>query len=137
MLAELAIGITLAGLTVLVAQALPPEIHHKIYAVALILAASIYVGFSFSSQHNTWIFTETIGVIIFSVIAFLGVKFSPWFLAMGWLTHPAWDLFIDNHKLNIFVPHWYPTVCIGYDIMIALCIAWKCIKTKENSHFSH
>ena len=137
MFLELAIGITLAGLTVLIIQALPPEIHHKIYAVALILAASIYVGFSLLSQNTTWIFTETIGVIIFSLIAFIGVKFSPWFLVMGWLIHPVWDLLIDNHKLTTFLPHWYPTVCTGYDIAIASCIAWKCIKTEENSRFSH
>ena len=105
------------------------------YALALIIAASIYVAFSFLSQNTTWIFTEIIGVIIFSIIAFLGVKFSLWFLAIGWLIHPAWDLLIDNHNLTAFVPQWYPMVCIGYDIVIALYIAWKCIEQKQNNLF--
>jgi len=52
---------------------------------------------------------------------------------MGWLIHPIWDLFIDNHNLTLFVPHWYPTFCIGYDIAIGLYIAYKCIKQKENN----
>lgn len=134
MLVELAIGITFAGLTILVIQTLSPVIHHTIYAVALIIAALIYVVFSFLSQNTAWILTELIGVIIFSIIAFIGVKFSPWFLTMGWLIHPAWDLLINNHKLTTFVPHWYPTVCIGYDIAIALYIAEKCIKKEENNH---
>lgn len=133
---ELAIGITLAGLTILVIQTQPPEIHQKIYAAALIIAASIYVGFSLLSQNTTWIFTEILGVIVFSLISFLGLKFSPWLLAMGWLIHPAWDLFIDNHNLNTFVPHWYPIVCMGYDILIAWYIAWKCTKPKENNRFT-
>ena len=137
MLVELAIGVTLAGLTILVIQTLPQKIHDKICAVALIVAASIYVGFSLLSQNTTWILTETLGVIVFSLISFIGLKFSSWFLAMGWLIHPAWDLLIDNHNLTTFVPHRYPTVCIGYDIAIASCIAWKCIKTEENSRFSH
>ncbi len=135
MLLELAVGITCAGLTILVIQAFPSNIHYKIYAVALIIAASIYVGFSFVSQNTIWILTEIIGIILFSIIAFMGIKLSPWFLAMGWLIHPVWDLLIDNHSLTIFVPQWYPTVCIGYDIAIALYIAWKCIQEEENNPF--
>lgn len=137
MVVELAIGIILAGLTILVIQALPSKIDNLFYAVALIIAALIYVGFSSLSQNTTWIFTEILGVIIFSIIAFVGIKFSPWFLAMGWLIHPAWDLLLDNHNLTAFVPQWYPTVCIGYDIAIALYIAWKCIKQKENNYSFH
>ncbi len=86
------------------------------------------------SQNTTWILTEIIGVILFSIIAFIGIN-SPWFLAIGWLIHPVWDLLIDNHSLTIFVPQWYPTVCIGYDIAIALYIAWKCIQEEENNPF--
>ena len=134
MFVELAIGIILAGLTILLIQAFPSRIHNQIYAAALIIAASIYVGFSSLRQNITWIFTEIMGVIIFSIIAFMGVKFSRWFLAMGWLIHPAWDLLIDNHNLTAFVPQWYAKVCIGYDIAIALYIAWKCIKKKENNY---
>jgi len=77
MLIELAIGITVAGLTILVIQTLPSTIHLKIYAVALIIAASVYVVFSSLSQNTVWIFTEIIGVIIFSIISFIGIKFSP------------------------------------------------------------
>lgn len=131
MLVELAIGIILAELTILIVQTFPIKIHGKLYAAALIIAASIYVGFSSLSQNNTWIFTEIIGVIIFSVIAFVGIKFSAWFLAMGWLIHPVWDLLINNHKLATFVPYWYPIVCIGYDFVIALYIAWKCINQRK------
>ena len=135
MLVQLGIGIIFAGFTLLVIQAFPTRIHNNFYAIALIIAASIYVAFSSLSQNTIWIFTEVIGVIIFSIVGFLGVKFSPWFLAMGWLIHPAWDLLIDNHNLTVFVPQWYPRVCIGYDIAIALYIAWKCIKQKENNLF--
>jgi hypothetical protein len=135
MLIELAIGIIFAGLTILIIQAFPSRIYDTFYAAALIIAASIYVGFSFLSQNTIWIFTEVTGVIIFSIIAFMGVKFSLWFLTMGWLIHPAWDLLIDNHNLTIFVPQWYPTVCIGYDLLMALYIGWKCIQKQENNLF--
>lgn len=134
-LLEFITGITLAGLTIFLVQALPATIHRKIYAITLIIAAFIYVFFYSFSQNTTWIFTEAIGGIIFSLISFIGLKFSPWFLVIGWLTHPLWDLLIDNHKLTPFVPHWYPIVCIGYDIAIALYIASKCIRTEENKAF--
>ena len=132
MLLELAVGITLAGATILVIQAFPTAIHQKFYAIALIIAALIYVGFSLLSQNTTWIFTEIAGVIVFSIISFIGIN-SPWFLAMGWLIHPAWDLLIVNHNLTVFVPQWYPTLCIGYDILMALYIAWKCHEKQENN----
>ena len=80
------------------------------------------------SQNTTWILTELLGVIIFSIIAFTGIKLSPWFLAIGWLILPAWDLLIHNQNLTLFVPRWYPTVCIGYNILMALYIGWKCRK---------
>lgn len=135
MLVELAIGIILAELTILIIQALSPAIHQKFYAIALITAALIYVGFSSLSKNTAWIFTELLGVIIFSIIAFAGIKFSSWFLAMGWLIHPAWDLLIDNHNLTKFVPQWYPIVCIGYDILMASYIAYKCSNQEENNTF--
>jgi hypothetical protein len=153
MLVELSIGITLAGITILLIQVLPLTVDQNFYAIALITAALIYVCFSIVSQNTTWILTgerrspqapslhggvtvtELLGVIIFSIIAVIGIKISPWFLAMGWLIHPAWDLLIDNHNLNTFVPQWYPTVCIGYDIAIALYIAYKCSVKEENNSF--
>lgn len=83
MLLELTIGILFAGLTILLIQVLPPTVYHNFYAIALITAALIYVFFSFVSQNTTWILTELLGVILFSIIAFTGIKISPWFLAMG------------------------------------------------------
>lgn len=126
MFAELIIGIVLAGVSILLIQVFPSGIHQKIYGIALVIAASIYVIFSFLSNNINWVFIELSGVILFGVIALLGVKFSPWFLAIGWFVHPVWDLLIDNHTSSIFVPYWYPTICIGYDLTIALYIAWKC-----------
>ena len=126
MFAELIIGIILAGVSILLIQVFPSGIHQKIYAIALMIAASIYVIFSSLSNNINWVFIELSGVILFGVIAFLGVKFSPWFLAIGWFAHPVWDLLIDNHTSSIFVPQWYPTICIGYDLAIALYIVWEC-----------
>ncbi|MBV6625877.1 MAG: hypothetical protein KI793_23595 [Rivularia sp. (in: Bacteria)] len=139
MLVELAVGVILAGLTILVGEALPFTLpfknYRKFYATALIIAALVYVYFSSLSQNGTWILTEIIGVIIFSIIALLGVKYSFWFLAIGWFIHPIWDLLIDNHSLTIFVPRWYPIICIGYDIVIGSYIAFKCIVEQKNSLF--
>ena len=49
----------------------------QIYALVLIYAAFIYVNFSSWSENITWILIEITGVIVFSIIAFIGIKYSP------------------------------------------------------------
>lgn len=90
----------------------------RAFAAGLLIAALVYVGFGFFSNSIGWIITETLGVPIYAVFAWLGLKKSGWFLAIGWAFHVAWDALLHDYS-TAFVPHWYINVCIGFDLLLA------------------
>jgi hypothetical protein len=99
------------------------------YAIGLGIAAVIYVVFGFFSSSTDWILIELGGLLIYLPFAISGVRFSGWFLSLGWLLHVAWDLVLHNQPLN-FVPDFYPSVCLGFDVLIAGYICYRELKLK-------
>jgi hypothetical protein len=87
-------------------------------AIALSVTALIYVGFGLFSGLRTWVFIELLGVLIYSVFAWLGLRKSAWFLALGWALHPVWDAGLHGYATP-FVPHWYIGGCTGFDLLVA------------------
>jgi hypothetical protein len=122
---EIIIGILLAIGFVFYAKRSKNYRAEKIsYAIGLGVAAVIYVVFGFFSSSNGWILTEFVGLLIYLPFAVLGVRFSGWFLCLGWLLHVAWDLALHNRSLD-FVPSFYPAVCLGFDILVAVYIGYR------------
>ena len=97
------------------------------YAFGLIVAAVIYVGFALvGAAPLRWTAIELAGVVPYAVFAWLGLRYSAWWLAVGWAAHPAWD--VGVHLITgtpVFVPAWYPTVCIGFDLLVAGAITMR------------
>lgn len=93
------------------------------YAIGLVVAALIYVGFAAAFGASLpWLLLETVGVVLFSVVALIGLRVSTWALIIGWVAHTLWDVLL--HKvLNVgFVPEWYPVGCLGFDLLLAVYI---------------
>jgi hypothetical protein len=99
-----------------------------IYAIGLIVAAALYLVFSVTAFNSTWLMVELIGVAIFTVIAWLGLRFTVWFLVFGWTIHVAWDVCLHLISQQAFVPDWYPVFCISFDLIVAGAIAVKARK---------
>jgi hypothetical protein len=131
MLLNLLIGILAAGLTIAIVLSLKLEREKQIYAIVLIIAALIYIAFSFNSQEWQWMLIESVGALIFSTMAVLGLKFSPLWLVAGWVTHPIWDVSLHQIHPTAFVPSWYPIVCLGYDCVIAIYLLLR-LKQESN-----
>ena|SRR5690348_4205519 len=67
---------------------------------------------------NSWLWVEIIGLPIFATFAVLGVKRSPWFLAIGIATHGlAWDSW--HFRTSAYMPDWYVIACLALDITLA------------------
>lgn len=98
---------------------------NQILALGLIVAALFYVMFAFVGDTSTeWQWIEFLGVGIYGLCALLGVMVSPWWLMLGWLLHPVWDVCL--HFFNsgsAFTPEWYVLMCIGFDVLVATNIA--------------
>jgi uncharacterized membrane protein len=125
MLLHLGIGVVSAGLTIALTSSLKPDQQRQIYAIALIIAAFIYIGFSFRSGEWQWLLIESSGALIFSMMAIVGLKSSLLWLVAGWLVHPIWDVSLHQVHQTTFVPTWYPILCLGYDGVMAFYLLIK------------
>lgn len=99
----------------------------RIYAIGLVVAALVYVGFGFFSDSTGWKITELIGVPVYALFAWLGVKKSGWFLAVGWAVHVFWDAGLHGTSTP-FVPSWYIGLCLGFDLLVAGYVAVRELK---------
>jgi hypothetical protein len=96
----------------------------RLYALALVVAALIYLGFAASGAANfAWLALELTGLLVFTLFALAGLKISAWILAAGWAAHAAWDLILHKLADADFVPAWYPLVCLSFDLLLAGYIA--------------
>ena len=103
------------------------------FAIGLIIAALIYVCFALWHQKSEWYFLEWSGVILYGALAYLGFKYSAWFLVLGWSTHILWDVILHMNEKALFVPHWYPPVCLIFDLILAIYIGYNLLKTRPKA----
>jgi hypothetical protein len=122
---QLILGVVLALLFIAFARTRGPRREPFIYSVGLIVAALFYVVFSFAGATTQWLMLELIGLLVFTLIAVLGLRVSLWFLALGWASHVLWDVLLHLIRKQPFVPDWYPVACISFDLIVAGYIAAK------------
>jgi hypothetical protein len=119
MLLPIVLGAVLGGLFVLGARTGSRGGERRALALGLALAAVIYVGFALAAGGDRGdLILETIGVAIFGVLAWLGFRYSLWWLAAGWLAHVAWDVGLHLDQNHGLVPAWYPLLCVGFDLVV-------------------
>ena len=121
-------GVVLATVLILLARRSGNYSKEKrVYATALVVAALIYVGFGLFSDSIGWKIVELIGVPVYALFAWLGMKKSGWFLALGWALHVFWDASLHGTSTP-FVPSFYIGLCLGFDLLVAGYLAVREIK---------
>ena len=69
-----------------------------------------------------WIWIELLGLALFAALAVLGLKNSPWLLAIGIAGHGvAWDSW--HYGNSAYVPDWYAVACLLVDLALAAYVA--------------
>lgn len=91
----------------------------RVLGIGLTVAALVYVGFAVSGGTLKELLIELVGVVLFGMFAVLGIRQSPYFLALGWVIHVSWDLLLHPIDISTFTPWWYPAACIGFDLVVA------------------
>lgn len=121
-------GVVLASALILLARRSGNYAKEKrIYATGLVVAALVYVGFGFFSDSIGWKIIELTGMPVYALFAWLGLKKSGWFLALGWALHVFWDVSLHGTSTP-FVPSWYIGLCLGFDLSVAGYVAVREIK---------
>jgi Family of unknown function (DUF6010) len=119
MLVQILLGAVLGGLFVLVARRLDSSAETRLLALGLIVAAIIYVVLALAAADRSWLGLEAAGLGIFGLIAWLGVRASLWWLALGWAAHVGWDVGLHLERPQAVVGPWYPLLCVGFDLVVA------------------
>jgi hypothetical protein len=125
MLIQLAVGLTLGALLVLYGRRGGRARESPVFASALIVAAVLYVGFALANGAPVRsLLLESLGVLPFGLLAWLGLRRSQGWLALGWTAHVAWDLGLHvGAGAPPFVPSWYPVLCTSFDLLVGGYIA--------------
>ncbi|HET9985909.1 MAG TPA: DUF6010 family protein [Longimicrobiales bacterium] len=94
------------------------------YAVALLVAALLYVLFAALGQSASGLAVEAAGVVAFGGLALLGLRRrAPLLVAAAWALHPVWDVALHTAGAGAaYTPRGYMAACIGFDLVLAALI---------------
>lgn len=71
---------------------------------------------------NHWFWVEILGTAMFLALAVLGLRRSPWFLAIGMVLHGiAWDSW--HYRNSTYIPDWYVIACLAVDLAFGAYLA--------------
>jgi hypothetical protein len=93
-----------------------------VYALGLVLIASVYIGFAVADGRWKVIAVESGVVAVFVVVAAAAVTGSPWLLVAGLTAHGFKDLW--QHRVGFVAnTNWWPPFCLVVDWVAAPVIA--------------
>ena len=90
-----------------------------VYALGLVLIASVYIGFAVADGRWVVIAVETNVAAIFVLVAAAAVTESPWLLVVGLVGHGLKDLW--QHRSHFVAnTRWWPPFCLVVDWLAAI-----------------
>lgn len=115
----LLLGASGAAIFLVLAAQSPQENRFLVFGLGM--AAVLYIAFAWIGQAPAaWVAIEMGGAGGYGALAVLGLYRSRWWLMLGWLGHPLWD--VGLHWLghgSAFAPREYAISCISFDLVVA------------------
>src|SRR6266536_3940216 len=93
-----------------------------VYALGLVLIASVYIGFAVADGRPAVIAFESSVAGLFVVVAAAAVTGSPWLLVLGLAGHGVKDLW-QHRSQFVANTRWWPPFCFVVDLVVAAIIA--------------
>ena len=121
MLFEMALGVVFGVLLVFYARWQGPRRQRVVLAIGLVVTAVLYVLFASTGTASlTWLGVEVLRLLPFTFLAWLGLRTSSAWIALGWFLHVGWDAGLHlGPNAPTFVPAFFPVFCIGFDLVVA------------------
>jgi hypothetical protein len=92
-----------------------------VYAVGLVLIASVYIGFAVADGRPKVIAAESSMTFAFVIVAAAAITGSPWLLVAGLAGHALKDLW--QHRSHFVAnTRWWPPFCMIVDWVVAAII---------------
>ena len=80
----LLLGFLLASVCIAILKHAPESTARRMMAVGLVVAALIYLLFALPGGDSSWMGIEALGVLLYGLLAWLGLTRSVRWLAAGW-----------------------------------------------------
>jgi hypothetical protein len=93
-----------------------------VYALGLVLIASVYIGFAVADGRPRVVATESGVAAAFVVVAAAAITGSPWLLVAGLVAHGVKDLW-QHQSQFVANTRWWPPFCLVVDLTAAAIIA--------------
>lgn len=121
---EFLISVTLALVVSIFATMTGLDRDRGFYPVVLIVIALLYDLFAAMAGSAQALGLDTLAMVVFVVAAVVGFKTSLWLVVAALVGHGLFD-FVHSYLItNPGVPVWYPSFCLGYDVMAAFYLGW-------------
>ena len=108
---------------------LKPKTEQAFFSLTLIPIALFYIAFCFYYGDSPALWAETIGVMIFSILALWAHFSAAWILIFAYMAHGLWDVLHEVSLAGIGegiiwtqVPPGYAAFCLVYDVIIAVYV---------------
>ena len=93
-----------------------------VYALGLVLIASVYIGFAVADGRPAVIAVESSVAAAFVIVAAAAITGSPWLLVLGLTAHGLKDLW-QHRRQFVANTRWWPPFCLVVDWVAAAAIA--------------
>lgn len=93
------------------------------YPTVLIVVAHYYLLFAVIGGTGAVLYRELLPFALFSTLAVLGFRTSPWWVAAGLAGHGLFDAVRGGWIVNPGVPGFWPDFCLGFDIAAGAYVA--------------
>ena len=91
-----------------------------VHAMLLTGIGWVYIGFALMDGRARNVVVEGLGATAFTVVAFIGLLYSPYTIAAGFAAHGFWDMLHHDSGIQTRIPLWYPPFCAVYDFAHAI-----------------
>lgn len=122
---EYAIGLGIALAVAAFAARMQFDGERSFGMTVLIVVATYYVLFAVMGAPGQTIVTETLVAAGFLLAGLVGLRWSPWWVAVAIAGHGAFDLVHHLIIENPGVPPWWPGFCLTFDIVFGAWLAWR------------
>ena len=93
------------------------------YPTVTIVVASYYALFAVMGGGTAVLLRESIGIVVFLLVAVAGFKWNLWLLVAALAGHGTFDLIHGSLIANAGVPLWWPPFCLAFDVVAAIYLA--------------
>lgn len=118
------VGMILALSIGLLASLIGLDRDRAFYPTVIIVIASYYALFAVMGSSVEVLVLEAVPIAVFVVASLAGFKYSLWLVVTALVAHGVFDVSHGQLISNPGVPAWWPSFCLGYDVVAGLYLAW-------------